>query len=237
MLNLAGVSIQHQPGVLVIWHFLVLDPFEFGCKHLGVGNMGDMQPDQVVEGFHQIDMANRNFFCTGLFDLQGIGSRVCKFIDIQQGLAATGFHIQQIMKHVVFLQRGIPGNGLVPQGVFIKSQVVQGVFVGFQPQIFETLGYAGVAVHRFTVFPGIGIDHLGDTRLQYGVKVVPHFNKNVPAATAILPIQIDYSVTGGARACEIVENINIFFIGCSAYTQTILNSINGFWVGKTWIIK
>ena len=88
----------------------------------------------------------------------------------------------------------------------VEAQVVERVLVGFQADVFEAVGYAGMTRCGFAVFPAFGIDHLGDAGLENGVKIIAHFDEDVFALAVIFSVQVDDRVTRSAGAGEVVEN-------------------------------
>ena len=113
--------------------------------------------------------------------------------------------------------------------LFVKGEVevVEGVFVGFEAEVFEAVGNAGVGRGRFAVFPVGGVDDFLDARFQDGVEVVAHLDEDVVAGDVVFADEGDDGVGGGASAGEVVDyfginsccNLNALFNGMNRFRE------------------
>ena len=164
--------------------------------------MQHAQTDQIVEGLDQIDRTGGILVRPRLLDIQGVAARIGKGVDVEQRLTTPGLHIQQVAEHVIFLERRIGSYRLFALGIMVEAQVVERVLVGFQTDVFEAVGYAGMAGRGFAVFPAFGIDHLGDAGFKYGVKVVTHFEEDVFSLAVIRSVEVDHRMASGTGTSE-----------------------------------
>jgi len=184
-------AVHHQLGVLVFGEFRVRDARKCRLEGLWRGCVQHAQADQEVEGLDQIDRAGDVLVGPRLLDVQGISGRIGKGINVEERLAAPCLHIQHVAERVVFPECRVGGYDFRALRIGIEAQVIERVLVGFQADVLETVGNAGIAGRRFAVFPIGSIDDLGDTGFEHRIEIVGHFNEDVFSFTVVFAVEVD----------------------------------------------
>ena len=179
------------------------------------GDVLDGEADQPVEGLQQIDVHLAAFVRAGALDLELVGGGVGERLHVEQRLAAARLHVEHVAEHVLLLEavRALRLGG-VEQGLLRVGaaglQVVERVLVGFEADDLDdaraALGFLGRGeALGLAVLPLRREGDLLDARQQHRVEVVAHLDEDELAPPAVLAVQVDDGVAGGARASEEVE--------------------------------
>ena len=127
----------------------------------------------------------------------------------QQTGAAGGLRAKRVAKPVILDQRRIALRQQVARRRR-QHQAVQGILVGFEADIRDELGHALVTRDRLAALPVRRINDLLEARQQHRIEVIGHLDQDVFASPAVLPVQVDDRMAGGAGASEEIQNR----IGC-----------------------
>lgn len=99
-----------------------------------------IEADEVIEGFHHIDMGVYQLVVLG--GLQRHGEGIPKPLQIEQRIA--GFSVEHVAEHIAFVELLGQCFGLL----LLDFKVVQGILILLQTNVFEALGNA-FAGNRF----------------------------------------------------------------------------------------
>ncbi|GIX36489.1 MAG: hypothetical protein KatS3mg126_2268 [Lysobacteraceae bacterium] len=209
--SLLEPSLQAQPALAVA--------LELGREGLRRGDVLDHQADQPVEGLDQIDAHLARLVRAGPLDLQRVGRGVGEGGDVEQRLAAARLHVEHVAQDVLLLEPVRPLRlGQVQQALLrlgaLQLQVVEGVLVGFEAHHLEdtrtALGLLGGGqTLGLAVLPLRGEGDLLQARQQHRVEVVALLDEDELAPAAVLAVEVDDRVAGGARAGEIVKETEV----------------------------
>ncbi len=172
-----------------------------------------LQADQPVEGFDQVHGRFLSFSRRWRWRYSACrrtGSRNCG--DVQQAAATGALDIEEIAR--VGIGRGC-GRCLGERGILLRCaaqlQIVERVFIAFQPDDFEGVGNAGVAVLRLAFFPIGGIDDLFQTRDKNGLEILRPFRpRDIYASAPSSRFRFNDRVTCCAGSSEDNQALDAF---------------------------
>ena len=100
----------------------------------------------------------------------------------------------------------------------LQFEIVEGVFVGFETDVFEELRDTD-SINRLPVVPPLRIDRFLNTGPCHSIKMLPHFDKNVSSALLRFTIDVYDRMCSRSRTGKAIENAPTFL---AAYHHHLL---------------
>ena len=157
---------------------------------------------EVVEGLDEVDGGGLGLAGVGIVNLELAAPRVLEACEVHE--VAIGLDIEHVGEEVVLLHGVIEAEEV--GFLVLQLEIVQGVLVGFEAEVFEGMGNAGFRGGGLAVFPIGGVNDFLEAGFEDRVKVVAHFDEDVFAANSHLSLVIQKSVARGSRPRKIVQN-------------------------------
>jgi len=141
-------------------------------------------------------------------DVQGVAEGRSQLLHVEERLAPARLPPEHVAQQVI-----VEDHRLLPRGV-IEGDVIERVLVRLETDHLDDPRAAlrflrGRHALGLAVLPFRCKRHLLDARKENGVEVASHLDKGKLATSAIFAVQVDHSVSCGARAREEIHDSRI----------------------------